>query len=180
MPLTITEAHPPLPLDDLTALISAFPAMTPVEKRAAIERLVAVHPTINMAWGPGWRYRRCRKLEPGDVPGTVDQLIWRKTAPAQLGRANPAGFQVLYLADRQDTALEEARVVDHPVVIADFVIQDGRQIRVAPIGELAQIQRTGRGFLSGGTSSVVSGMLNASLSTKPGRCSSPMRFYSIA
>lgn len=161
MPPTFTEAHPPLPLDEITALIKAFPAMATAEKKSTIDRLVAIHPTMNLVWGPGWRYRRCRKLKAGELPETVDQLIWRKDAPATLGRANPAGFQVLYLGDRLDTALREARVENDPAVIAEFVIQDGHAVRIAPIGELAQIQRTGRGFLSGDASDAVSQMLNA-------------------
>ena len=138
-----------------------FPTVSKRRKKAAIKRLVEVHPIINMDWGGSWRYRRCRTLEPGSRPSHVDELIWPKGVPAQLGRANPAGFQVLYLADRQDTALQEARVTDDLVVVAEFVIQQNHSVRVAPIGELSQVQRTGRGFLAGDTSATLSNMLNA-------------------
>lgn len=161
MPPTITEAHPPLPLAEVTALIEAFPSMPNNEKKAAIDTLVTAHPTLNMNWGEGWRFRRCRKLDANYIPERVDQLIWRQGVPATLGRANPEGFQILYLADRQDTALCETRVSHAPVVIADFSIRTGCSIRVAPIGELVQVQRTGRGFLSGDVSHTMNGMLNA-------------------
>lgn len=161
MPPTITEAHPPLPLDELKSLVEGFNALSTIEKKAAIDRLVRIHPTINFEWGQGWRYRRARCLKTGERPSIVDELIWRKDAPASLGRANPAGYEVIYLADRQDTALEEARVGDDLAVVADFLIRPGRSVRIAAIGELLQIQRTGRGTFAGDHSGAVTGMLNA-------------------
>ncbi|MCJ2012429.1 RES domain-containing protein [Methylobacterium sp. J-076] len=158
---TVTEAFPPLPLTEVVDLVNDFGGMTLAEKQASIERLVRVHPTLNMEWGPGWRYRRCRKLDPGVVPTHVDELIWRKGVPAQLGRANPEGYEVLYLADRRDTALNEARIARDPAVLAEFVIQASKSIRVAPIGEFAQVQRTGRGLLAGEASAALSNFLNS-------------------
>ena len=146
---TITELYPPLPLAEIGGIAEAFPKMAAPEKKAVITRLVGIHPIFNVDWGKGWRYRRGRKLADGDMPRTVDELIWRKDAPAQLGRANPAGFQILYVADRPDTALAELRVENDAVVVADFVIQDDRSIRVAPVGEIDLIIRTGRGDHSG-------------------------------
>jgi hypothetical protein len=148
-------------LTELIALIEAFPTMELPDKWALLSRLVDVHVTISMEWGKGWTYRRTRTLDPDIRPEHVDELIWRKDAPAQLGRANPAGFQVLYVSDRQNTSLREARVTSSRVVVAEFAIRDDRSTRVAPIGEFAQIQRTGRGYLSGEVSDAVTGMLNA-------------------
>lgn len=161
MPATITQAYPPLPLNELLPLINDFASMPVDEKRAVIDRLVGVHPIYSMDWGPGSSYRRCRELENGAVPDHVDQLIWRAGVPARVGRANPDGFQVLYLADRPDTALNETRVMDGDVVMTDFVIREGCSIRVAPIGEMANIQRTGRGYLSSEVASTIDGMINA-------------------
>ena len=162
MLLTLTDTYPPLPLHELTGIIAAFPQMTILEKKRVIERLVRVHPTLNFDWGPGRKYRRCRKLSSEELPLHVDELIWQKATPAKLGRANPEGYQVLYLADRRDTALAEARVNSDSVVIAEFVIQKEKNVRVAPIGELAQVQRTGRGFLAGEQSKAISELLKAS------------------
>ncbi|MBX5272992.1 RES family NAD+ phosphorylase [Rhizobium sp. NLR17b] len=161
MPPTITRSFPPMPLGELTALIDAFPLMSTEEKKRAIDRLVAVHPFTSLQWGPGWRFRRCRSLGPSDLPATVDELIWRRDVPAKLGRANPEDFGVLYLADRQDTALNETRVIRSRAAIAEFEIRDGRSIRIAPMGEMAQIQRTGQGFLAGEASAAFHSTLNA-------------------
>lgn len=161
MPPTITEFQPPLPLDELKSIIVGFDALPTTDKKATIDRLVRIHPTTNVDWGPGWRYRRARRLKAGEQPSTVDELIWRKDAPASLGRANPAGYDVLYLADRQDTALQEARVGDDLAVVADFLIRPGCSVRIAPIGELLRIHRTGRGTFTGDHSGVITGMLNA-------------------
>lgn len=161
MPPTITEAFPPLSLDEVVELVRGFTGLELADRKAVIKRLVAVHPTISLEWGLDWRYKRARRLSGPALPETVDELIWRKDVEASLGRANPEGFQVLYLADRMETALQEARVIDDAAVISDFRIQEGHSVRVAPIGELAQIHRTGRGYLSGDTSKVVQDMLNA-------------------
>lgn len=161
MPRTITETYPPLPLEELITAIRAFQVASIAEKQALIRRLVNIHPVVSLECVAGWRYRRARRLTEGEIPETVDELIWRKGIPAALGRANPAGFQVLYLADRPDTAFREVRVDNELVVLTECEILPGRSIRVVPIGELAQIQRTGHGFLSGHMSSTISDLLNA-------------------
>ena len=161
MPPTITEKHLPIPLGELTAALKGFDAGSLPEKQALIQRLIGRSPTLSLNWGGTWRYRRARKLLPGQVPRTVDELIWRKGVPAALGRANPAGFQVLYLADRPDTAFRELRIADDPVVLAEFQFLPGRAIRLALVGELAQIQRTGRGYLAGDASPQLSDCINA-------------------
>ncbi|MEH2499857.1 hypothetical protein V1294_006336 [Bradyrhizobium sp. AZCC 1678] len=161
VPPSITRRFPPLPIDELVALIRSYPNCDVSSKKAIISRLVGVHPTLNLEWGPGWRFRRARKLRADERPDHVDGLIWRKDVSAALGRANPAGYQVLYVADRIDTALLETHITDDPAVISEFSVQQGRTVRIASIGELMQIQRTGRGFLSGDSSEALSSMLNA-------------------
>jgi hypothetical protein len=134
------------------------------EKQAFIKKLVARHPILNVKWGRDWRYRRARLLAPSEVPDSVDDLIWRKGVPAALGRANPAGFQVLYLADRLDTAFSEIRANEHPnnsVVLTEFSFLPGHGNKIIPVGELSQIHRTGRGSMTGDASSAVTSMLNA-------------------
>lgn len=131
MRASITQNSPPLPLASLVASINSFPNMDSAEKLAFLTRLVTAHVTLSLAWGPGWTFRRCRRLNSELPPGTVDDLIWRKDVAAALGRANPAGFDVLYVSDRQDTALCEARVTNDRVVISEFAIQQGHSVRVA-------------------------------------------------
>jgi RES domain-containing protein len=162
VPPTPTEVYPPLALDEITAQVRSFPTWSTSEKQAFIKRLVACHPIMSFNWGGGWRYRRVRVLDSeADIPATVDELIWRKEVPAALGRANPAEFQVLYLADRVETAFAEKGVNDSCVVLAEFSILPGRSSQIAFVGEMAQIQRTGRGFMAGDASSKLNEILNA-------------------
>ncbi|MBA3572500.1 MAG: RES family NAD+ phosphorylase, partial [Pyrinomonadaceae bacterium] len=160
-PPAITQLHPPMQLDELVAKIAGFTKQTGSEQRAFIDQLVKIHPTLNVRWGPGWRYRRARQLDVGEIPQTVDDVIWPKGAPAKVGRANPKGFRVMYLADRRDTALREARVHQGWVAIAEFQIRPQQAVFICPIGELSQIVRTGRGYMSGDSSKTLSDMLNA-------------------
>jgi hypothetical protein len=108
-----------------------------------------------------WRYRRARSIEAGQVLWDVSELIWRGDQPAKLGRANPVGFPVLYLADRRDTALSEIRLDEGEVGLTEFRIRPDRAARVAPIGEMATIQRTGRGYLAGADAAPISDLINA-------------------
>ena len=50
---------------------------------------------------------------------------------------------------------------DNLAVVADVLIRPGRSVRIAPIGELLQIHRTGRGTFTGDHSGAVAGLLNA-------------------
>ncbi len=161
MTRTVTEEFPPVPLDELAASIRDFPLLEVRDKQALIRRLVNRHPILCLQWGSGWRYRRARKLRVAAPPRTVEDLIWRKDGRATLGRANPAGFSVLYLADRPNTSFCEIRAIDDEVLLAEFEILSSRSIRVAPIGELECIQKSGRGYLTGDSSSCVTELLNA-------------------
>ena len=161
MASTITQSFPPIPLEELVAGIAGYDSLQLPKKLAFLSRLVDAHVTLSLVWGPGWSFRRARRLEAGSRPEKVDDLIWRKGTLAALGRANPAGFDVLYVADRMNTALAEARAVHDRVAVAEFAIRAGSHTRIAPIGELAQIQRTGRGHLSGDTSAAITETMNA-------------------
>ena len=46
------------------------------------------------------------------------------------------------------------------VVVSELVIRPDRTTRVAPLGELIQVQRTGRGFLAGNVSDSITKMMN--------------------
>lgn len=158
---TITQTYPPMGLDELVLRINSFSEMPLGKKRAFIEKLVAIHPALNLEWGSGHSFRRARRLQKDEIPETVDDVIWQKGVTAKLRRANPEGFQVLYVADRRDAALREARIDRDWAVIAEFEVRAGHSIFVCPIGEFRQIVRTGRGFLSGDASRAISQMLNA-------------------
>ena len=129
-------------------------------RKATIERLVSSHAVLSYRWGGDWRYRRARRITGQPRPDHVGGLIWREDAPAPIGRANAPGFRVLYLADRRDTALSEIRADDDRVVVTEFRIRRGRSVQVAPIGEMAQIQRTGRGILAAAAGDAITEVMN--------------------
>lgn len=160
-PPTITQQFPPLPLDEVVARIKHFDDVDLDERLDTIRAFVRVRPIMCYDWGGDWRYRRARKVGYGQMLANVSELIWRSDVPARLGRANPAGFPVLYLADRLNTALSEIRLDEGDVVLTEFRIRDGRSARVAPIGEMATIQRTGRGYLAGTNAAFVTDFINA-------------------
>jgi hypothetical protein len=149
MPPTITQAHPPRDLDELVTKIRRFDDLPLSEQQVFIEELVDAHPKLSLQWGPGWPFRRARALHKNEIPKKVDDVIWSNKIPAKIGRANPKGFPMMYLADRRDTALREARIERGWAVVADFEIRPQRAIFICPIGELFQIARTGRGPLAG-------------------------------
>lgn len=160
MSRTITEQFPPMPLSELTEGIHGFPRLSLDKQLAFVNALVDRHPIMSVDWQPDWRYRRARVLGPTDDPTSVDDIIWNKNAPSKAGRANPAGYPVFYLADRVNTALAETHVQDETVLLGEFKIRPGNAVRVAPIGELLHIQRTGRGWMTGEYNSI-SEILNA-------------------
>lgn len=158
---TIAERFPPLPLSDVIALVQQFPTATSATRQATIRTLVASHPIASYDWGGAWRYRRARLVEAGQVLSQVSELIWRADQPAIIGRANSAGFPVLYLADRRDTALSEIHLDVGEVVLTEFRIRPDRATRVAPIGDMATVQRTGRSYLAGRDAAPINDLINA-------------------
>ena len=55
MPPTITEAYPPMPLEEVVDLVERYKSMSAADKKRTIERLVQVHPTMNVDWSRDWR-----------------------------------------------------------------------------------------------------------------------------
>lgn len=162
MEKTITDTYPPFPLDQLLVAIDNFKTSSTAEKHKLIKQLVTQHATLSVAWGSGWRFKRARLLKPSEaIPKTVDEIIWRKHIPAAIGRANPAGFPILYLADRLDTALSEVKVNNDRVIVSYFEILPEKNIRIVPIGEMALIQKKGRGDILGNSSQHIDTLLNA-------------------
>ncbi|MBK5435756.1 RES family NAD+ phosphorylase [Pseudomonas sp. TH32] len=158
---TITEQFPPLDLNYLTYEIKNFTSLSLVEKHSFILELVTKHPLLGLDFSGGSTFRRVRKIGEGDYPSSIQDLLWRIGSVPSVGRANPEGFPVLYVSDRPETAFSETHVNDDFILLTELRIRDGARCRIAPIGEMLQIQRTGRGFLSGKASSVINDMLNS-------------------
>jgi len=159
--LDLTHRYPSLPLGEVVERIHHFETDSDERRQETIASLVDAHPMLSFDWGRSRRFRRARMIAPGDAIDHVDALVWRRSSRARLGRANPEGVSVLYLADRRDTALSEIKLDRGDVVLSDFCILPGKAVRVAPIGELIHVHRTGRGFLSGDNSGQLSAALNA-------------------
>ncbi|MCM2376948.1 RES domain-containing protein [Pseudomonas marginalis] len=157
---TITEQFPPLELGLLQEKINNFAKFSLVEKHSFISELVRAHPLLSMEFTAGSIFRRARKIGRGDYPSSVQDLLWRVLDVPSVGRANPEGFPVLYVADRPETAFSETHVRDDYILLSELRIRNGAKCRIAPIGEMLQIQRTGRGFLSGDGSPTIDKMLN--------------------
>lgn len=158
---TITGSFKPLPLDYLLSRINEFKGASLELKRAIISEFVSVHPILSISFSKGSTFIRARKIGFNDYPQSVQDLLWRVDSKASAGRANPAGYPVLYIADRQETAFAETHVNGEFVLLSQLQIRENANCQIAPIGELMKIQRTGRGFLSGDASSTINNMLNA-------------------
>jgi len=158
---TITATYPPLPLKYLLGRISEFEGASLSLKHAIISELIDVHPVLGVDFSKGSVFRRARKIGELDYPDSVQDLLWRLDGVASVGRANPEGYPVLYVADRPETAFAETHIDGDFALLSELQIREGYRCRIAPIGEMIRIQRSGRGFLSGQASSTINDMLNA-------------------
>ncbi len=158
---TITTKFPPLPLDELITRIKRFETASLEKKYELLTDLIGVHPTIGVDFSKGSVFKRARMINEEDYPELVQDLLWRVEGVARTGRANPEGFPVLYIADRQDTAFGEIHIDGHFVLLTELQIREGTKCRIVPIGEFLRIQRTGRGTLTGDLSFAINNMLNS-------------------
>ncbi|CCJ50999.1 RES family NAD+ phosphorylase [Bordetella parapertussis] len=145
-PKTITEKFKPVELARLGLLLTNFQQKNLNERYQIIDELVEAHALLSVTWGEGWRFRRARILE-NISANHVQDFLWPPNALASAGRANKAGQSVMYLADRIETALREIRLDEGEVVLAEFSIRPGKNLRILPIGEMVFINRTGHGRL---------------------------------
>lgn len=158
---TITEIYPPMPINDLLSRIERFEKSSLEEKFSLISELVNIHPILNQDFSGGRVFKRIRRISEDCYPEDTQDLLWRPDGIASVGRANPEGFPVLYIADRLDTALKETRINSDYVLLSELKVREGEACRVAPIGEMMHIQRTGEGYLTGSSAKVISDMINA-------------------
>ncbi len=158
---TITEQFPPLPLDELLYRIGQFQTSTVEEKHRLISDLVKIHPILSHDYSTDHVFKRIRKIGKDDYPQHIQDLLWRKDGIANIGRANPEGFPVIYVADKLDTALRETHINDDFVLLGELKVRNDCTCRVVPIGEMMHVQRTGSGYLLGSAGEELNNMLNA-------------------
>ncbi|AZE76865.1 RES family NAD+ phosphorylase [Pseudomonas synxantha] len=157
---SITEVYPPLPINYLVSRIKEFKCTTLDVQHEIISELTKVHPIFNVDFSKGSVFRRARIIGEGEYPELVQDLLWRPDGISSVGRANPEGYPVLYVADRPETAFAETNIERSFVLLSELQIREDAKCRIAPIGEFNRVQRTGRGFLCGDFSSTINDMLN--------------------
>lgn len=150
-----------MPIKDLLNRIEGFEKSSLDEKHLLISELVNIHPILSQNYSADHVFKRVRKITDQDYPEKTQDLLWRPDGVANIGRANPEGFSVLYVADRLDTALKETNVKSDFVLVSELRVREGYSCRVSPIGEMMHIQRTGTGYLSGGSGKIISDNINA-------------------
>ncbi len=159
---TITERFPPPPWNEASSRIRAFEKGTFSEKLEIITWCVEHSTPISVNWGQNWVYSRARFFDDKSKrPNNVQDLIWPPEDFAGAGRANANGVALMYIGDREGTALAEIDMADGYAVVSEYEIQNPKGVRVVSIGEFTAIHRTGRGPFLQDQSDVVSNMLNA-------------------
>lgn len=157
----ITDAYPPMQIDELCKKIKAFSSMQIQEQSAFITELVSLHPILNIDW-EGGEFLRARALATDGEISAVKDVIWPEYQAIKPGRMNVDGHPVVYLASSAETALRETRVEDSIVALARFQTLPETPIRTCPIGEMVQLLRTGRGrMINEENAKSLLGMLNA-------------------
>lgn len=151
-----------MPLNELLERIEKFHTSSLNEKYAFISELIDIYPILNYPFPEEKTFRRIRKIKVDEYPSNVQDLLWRGGGIASIGRANPEGFPVLYVADKMDTALKETRVEDDCVLLSELKIRKGSICRLATIGEFMHTQRTGLGYLLGQSAGFIKEILDKS------------------
>lgn len=160
--LTITQRHPPPPWDDAARRIREFKDAAPKRRLEIIKWCVENSTPINVDWGQNWTYSRARAYEKLDNrPKNVSDLIWPPDQYASSGRVNHKGKPLMYVGDREGTALSEIIMKDGYAVVSEYQITHKKGVRIIPIGEFTAIHRTGRGPFLQNHSDVITGMINA-------------------
>lgn len=132
-------------LNEVVSLINSYSELSASGKRDVITQLVHEHRVINLDWGPGFTFKRARRLEQGQEIQSYTEFIWPPNQFVTAGRANSPGQPIMYLADSYETAFSEIRLERGNVLLSTYQIQQGKSIRILPVGELyfASTSRTG-------------------------------------
>ena len=158
--LTITERSPQPSWQDVNDAIDEFHASSIKQRRIEIiQQCVEWWTPVAVEWGQDWRYSRARQFADGIVPDNVRELIWPPKEFVRQGRLNATGQPMMYIGDRDFTALSEIDHRNGHAVVSRYSITNS--VRLLPVGEMTSIQRSGRGHFLQDQSDALTGMLNA-------------------
>tara|TARA_R110002020_G_scaffold40554_16_gene119870 strand:+ start:4905 stop:5807 length:903 start_codon:yes stop_codon:yes gene_type:complete len=158
---TLTEQSPPPPWADAHSLISEYNDASIDRRIEIIEQCVEWWAPTSVQWGQNWEYCRACNYLGLELPTNVSDLIWPPEQLARQGRANAAGNSIMYVSDREGTALSEVEHKSGLAVVSRYRIRNPGGIRLIPLGEITAIQRSGHGPFLQDQSHVISGMLRA-------------------
>jgi hypothetical protein len=109
----------------------------------AIAPLFKEYEILSLELGRGTTFWRARVIEQ-DVYPNISDLDYPPPALARQGRLNDFGTPCFYVSTHEDTALKEVGAAEGELVqIAGFRVIDEFPIRIAVIGEFANVQKNG-------------------------------------
>lgn len=109
----------------------------------SIDPLFNEYKILSLEFGRGSIFWRARLIE-NDVYSNISDLDYPPPELAKQGRLNDRGVPTFYLAARKETALAEIGATEGQLVqLAGFRIKSELPIRLAVIGEYANVQKNG-------------------------------------
>ncbi|AXW63459.1 hypothetical protein CJO94_12090 [Ralstonia solanacearum] len=109
----------------------------------AIEPLLKEYEILSLELGRGSVFWRARLIE-NEVYPNISDLDYPPAEHAGQGRLNDRGAPCFYIATRKETALAEVGATEGQLVqLAGFRIKNESPIRLAVIGEYANVQKNG-------------------------------------
>lgn len=109
----------------------------------AVDPLFKEYEILSLEFGRGSMFWRARLIE-SEVYPNVSDLDYPPPELARQGRLNERGAPCFYIAARKETALAEVGVTEGQLVqLAGFRVKKESPIRLAVIGEYANVQKNG-------------------------------------
>lgn len=109
----------------------------------AVDPLFKEYEILSLVFGRGSMFWRARVIESEIYPNLSD-LDYPPASFARQGRLNDRGSPCFYIATREETALAEVRATEGQLVqLAGFRVKHEFPIRLAVVGEYANVQKNG-------------------------------------
>lgn len=134
----------PMTLDDCENIFDkAITSSSESEFCHAIEPLFKEYEILSLEFGRGSIFWRARLIEK-EVYSNIADLDYPPPEHARQGRLNDAKVPCFYIAARKETALVEIGATEGQLVqLAGFRVKNELPIRLAVIGEYANVQKNG-------------------------------------